>query len=139
MLVFNFIVAYLTASKEKVHNVVHGPFSSDNWGDILDDAAFPFLIIMLVFLAFGPGKASLDCLIKRLVFKRAAGIPLRDSSRSRRRQTFDRTGRATAIAHLQGVRTARPACFPPAHRRSLDATALWCNNDTKGAGRKLPT
>ena len=60
MLVFNFIVAYLTASKEKVHNVVHSPFSADNWGEILDDSAFP-LIILLVFLAFGPGKASLNC------------------------------------------------------------------------------
>ena len=67
-LVFNFIVAYLTASKDKVHDVIHGPFSSDNWGAILDDNAFPFLIISLVFLAFGPGKASLDYLIKRLVF-----------------------------------------------------------------------
>src|SRR4051812_25562726 len=68
-LVFNFIVAYLTASKEKVHNVLHGPFSADNWGEILDDAAFPFLIISLIFVAFGPGKASLDYLIKRLVFR----------------------------------------------------------------------
>ena len=137
VLVFNFIVAYLTASKEKVHNVVHGPFSSDNWGDILDDAAFPFLIIMLVFLAFGPGKASLDCLIKRLVFKPKPGMPPRDSSRSRRRRTFERTGRGKRQRLIRAGRADSTPClfFRPRVAAVLTQPRLWCNNDTKGCGK----
>ena len=69
-LLFNFVVAYLTASIDKVKGVVNMPGDSEKWGDILDDAAFPFLVISLVFLAFGAGKVSIDFVIKRLIFGR---------------------------------------------------------------------
>lgn len=70
VLVFNFVVAYLTASSEKVKAVRDSLLSSEKWGEVLDDAAFPFLMISLIFLAFGAGKASLDYLLRRVVFTR---------------------------------------------------------------------
>ncbi len=39
-------------------------------GNIVDDAAYPFLITSLIILAFGPGMISLDALRARTVCKR---------------------------------------------------------------------
>lgn len=71
-LVFNFIVAYLTASKETVHMLIFGPNRLDGVDKFFNDAAFNFLIAALIVLAFGPGKASLDYLLERTVFRRKA-------------------------------------------------------------------
>lgn len=82
-MVFNFCVAYATASRDTLKQMIFG-------GDLLsppnrpgtsaghlnaieafiDDAAFPFLILSLVLLAFGPGKASIDYLLQRKVLRR---------------------------------------------------------------------
>jgi putative oxidoreductase len=59
-LIFNFCVAYLTASRDAVRELAH--FRPD---DFLNDTAFPFLAACLVILAFGPGKAALDTLVLR--------------------------------------------------------------------------
>ena len=71
-LVFNFIVAILTASKEKVHTLITTPGHVDAWTDIVDDAAFPFLAAALVVVAFGPGKVSIDYLLQRTLFRKSA-------------------------------------------------------------------
>jgi putative oxidoreductase len=57
-LLFNFCVAYLTASRETVKHLL-----SQNPDALINDAAFPFLITSILMIAFGPGKVSLDCLI----------------------------------------------------------------------------
>src|SRR5579859_2368014 len=57
-LLFNFCVAYLTASSDAVKKLLH--FSPD---DFLSDTAYPFLVISLLILAFGPGRISIDFLI----------------------------------------------------------------------------
>lgn len=63
-LFFNFVVAYLTASRDAVANF----FSNPN--GIIDDTAFPFLVTTLVMLAFGPGVISLDAIIRWIAAKR---------------------------------------------------------------------
>jgi putative oxidoreductase len=63
-LVFNFLVAYLTASRDELTHV----FKQDP-SHIVDDSAFPFLITSLLMIAFGAGRLSLDYLILR-----AAGL-----------------------------------------------------------------
>src|SRR5271170_1591910 len=60
-LFFNFCVAYLTASHDTVVN-----FFRQDPSNIIDDAAFPFLITSLLILALGPGVISIDGLIKGL-------------------------------------------------------------------------
>jgi putative oxidoreductase len=60
-LFFNFCIAFLTASKDKLANFVHAPT------DIVDDSAFPFWITSLVLLAFGPGWISLDGVILAVI------------------------------------------------------------------------
>jgi putative oxidoreductase len=59
-LIVNFVVAYLTASRDKVQMFFHQDPSN-----FIDDAAFPFLLTAILILAFGPGRISLDALIKK--------------------------------------------------------------------------
>ena len=61
-LFINFCVAYLTASRDKVTH-----FFSQDVSNIIDDSAFPFLVMSLLILAFGAGKFSVDYLIARFV------------------------------------------------------------------------
>jgi putative oxidoreductase len=67
-LIGNFIVAYLTASKDNVHM-----FFKQDPSNIIDDAAYPFLIMSLIILSVGPGLFSVDAILQRTVFKRYAG------------------------------------------------------------------
>jgi putative oxidoreductase len=60
-LFFNFCVAYLTASRDKV---IH--FFQNDPSNFIDDSAFPFLVTSLLLIAVGPGWISIDGLIKRL-------------------------------------------------------------------------
>jgi putative oxidoreductase len=69
-LIFNFLVAYLTASHKTVVGLFSGPDRLDSLTKFIDDAAFPFLVTSILMLAFGPGKISLDYLLQCLVFKR---------------------------------------------------------------------
>jgi putative oxidoreductase len=70
-LIVNFCVAYWTASRDKV---VH--LFQQNPSVFVDDAAFPFLVSSLLLLAIGPGAASVDAILKRLVFhKQSAATP----------------------------------------------------------------
>lgn len=78
--IFNFIVAYLTASIDDFKQLIHGgqligprvdPGRLSAIVAIIDDTAFPFLITALVILAFGPGKVSLDYLLQRLFFSKS--------------------------------------------------------------------
>jgi len=69
-LCFNFVVAYLTASRKTMLALVGGPKRLDAVDDFFNDAAFNFLIASLVILAFGPGNASIDHLLSRTVFRR---------------------------------------------------------------------
>jgi putative oxidoreductase len=64
---FNFLVAIATAGGPKIVEKFHDSFL-DGWTRIVDDTAFPFLMLGLVVLAFGPGKLSIDYLIGRFVF-----------------------------------------------------------------------
>jgi putative oxidoreductase len=68
-LFFNFVVAYLTASRSKLVQMISGP---DRWGgvaDVVSDDAMPFLVMSLIAYAFGPGKLSVDYLIKRFIIR----------------------------------------------------------------------
>jgi uncharacterized membrane protein YphA (DoxX/SURF4 family) len=61
-IVFNFCVAYLTASRDAVKAFfLH--FQKPN--DLINDSAFPFLVTGLLILAFGPGKLALDAIFFR--------------------------------------------------------------------------
>jgi putative oxidoreductase len=64
LLCFNFCVAYATAGWGEVAEMLH-LHSPD---DFINDAAFPFLVVSLLVLAFGPGKVAIDSLI----FKKSA-------------------------------------------------------------------
>jgi putative oxidoreductase len=68
-LVFNFIVAYATASKDTFRELLHGMLRT-GYDDFINDAAFPMLMLALIMLAFGPGKASMDYLLQRTLFHR---------------------------------------------------------------------
>jgi putative oxidoreductase len=65
-LLFNFCVAYLTASRPAIKELLH--FSPD---DFINDSAFPFLVTSLLILAFGPGKISLDYLLEKCCGKKS--------------------------------------------------------------------
>jgi putative oxidoreductase len=65
-LLFNFCVAYLTASRPALKELLH--FSPD---DFINDSAFPFLVTSLLILAFGPGKISLDYLLEKCCCKKS--------------------------------------------------------------------
>jgi putative oxidoreductase len=67
-LVFNFIVA-IFAPHHYLKHLFAMPGSIDNWTNIIDDTAFPFLAASLVILAFGPGRISIDFLLQRTIFK----------------------------------------------------------------------
>jgi len=64
-LVFNFLVAYATASRETLVHLVAGPSRLDAYDTFINDAAFTMLALALIMLAFGPGKISIDYLLKR--------------------------------------------------------------------------
>jgi putative oxidoreductase len=68
-LVFNFIVAYATASKDTFRELLHGMLQK-GYDDFINDAAFPMLMLALIMIAFGPGKASIDYLLRRKFFDR---------------------------------------------------------------------
>jgi putative oxidoreductase len=71
-LLFNFIVAYLTASHAKLAQAFGAQSSGRLEGleNVIDDFAFPFFCLSLIMIAFGPGWISIDGLLKRLVWKR---------------------------------------------------------------------
>ncbi len=64
-LVFNFIVAIVAASRGDIAKAAHTDGLLSGWETIVGDTAFPFLLLALVTLAFGPGKASIDYLLGR--------------------------------------------------------------------------
>jgi putative oxidoreductase len=76
-LIFNFFVAILTGGSDKVMQLLHGGqilsparYTAGRLSGleaIIDDDAFPFLMISLLLMAFGAGKVSIDYLIKRWV------------------------------------------------------------------------
>ena len=59
-LIVNFCVAYLTASREVLLNILNDPDA------FVSDAAFLFLFASVIIFIFGPGAFSVDALIKRL-------------------------------------------------------------------------
>ncbi len=66
-LFFNFCVAYLTASRGAIKELLH----FQNPDDFINDAAFPFLVTSLLILAFGPGKISVDYLLEKICGKKS--------------------------------------------------------------------
>ena len=69
-LFINFCVAYLTASRMTVMNFFHQDPSN-----FIDDNAFPFLMMSLTILAFGPGLLSIDGFLKYMLCKTTAPAP----------------------------------------------------------------
>ena len=65
-LIFNFLVAYATASRATLTQLFFGPNHLEAYDKFIDDSAFPMLILSLIMLAFGPGKFALDHLVSRL-------------------------------------------------------------------------
>jgi putative oxidoreductase len=65
-LIFNFCVAYLTASRDEIVHIF-----TQNPSAIIEDSAFPFLLTALLTLVFGAGLISLDGWIAWLMGKRA--------------------------------------------------------------------
>ena len=68
-LVFNFLVAYATASRATIVQLITGQGGTrlDAYDSFINDSAFPMLILALAIFAFGPGKVSLDHLIRRFL------------------------------------------------------------------------
>jgi putative oxidoreductase len=62
---FNFGVAYLTASLPDLIKSWHDKGAGDTFDAFINDSAFPFLVMSLVILAFGPGRIALDALWAR--------------------------------------------------------------------------
>jgi putative oxidoreductase len=67
MLSVNMIVAYITGDWDKVTAIF-----TDHAEDFYQALPFAFLLVSLIVLIFGPGKLSLDELIKRYRTKRQA-------------------------------------------------------------------
>ena len=67
MLSVNMIVAYITGDWDKVTAIF-----TDHAEDFYQALPFAFLMVSLIVLIFGPGKVSLDELIKRYRTKRQA-------------------------------------------------------------------
>ncbi|CAN5587315.1 hypothetical protein BH10PLA1_BH10PLA1_05000 [soil metagenome] len=67
----NFCVAIATAGKDGVQALLGKP----EWDPtkVIDDAAFPFLVMSLVLIAFGPGLFSVDAILKKLFFNKRTG------------------------------------------------------------------
>ena len=77
-LIFNFLVAYVSASRDTLKELFAGPHIK-GYDEFISDSAFPMLMLALIMLAFGPGKASLDYLLKKNVFNKKsspAGFPV---------------------------------------------------------------
>jgi putative oxidoreductase len=72
-LVFNFIVAYAAASRDTFKEFFAGQHQK-GYDDFINDAAFPMLMLALIMLAFGPGKASIDYLLKRTILRSAKSL-----------------------------------------------------------------
>jgi putative oxidoreductase len=68
-LLFNFIVAYLTASRKKITSALGGPDRLEALENLVNDDAFPFMVMSLLMIAFGAGRFSIDHLLKRIVFR----------------------------------------------------------------------
>jgi len=68
-LVFNFLVAYATASRATIVQLITGQGGTrlDAYDSFINDSAFPMLILALTVFAFGPGTISLDHLIRRFL------------------------------------------------------------------------
>jgi putative oxidoreductase len=64
-LLFNFLVAILTASHD---NVVH--LFTQDYSKIVDDTAYPFVVTSLIILAFGPGLFSIDGILRVTLFEK---------------------------------------------------------------------
>lgn len=62
-LFINMTVAYLTADKEALHSIFSEPDKFYN------AAPYTFWFAALLILVFGPGKISLDTLIRKFIFK----------------------------------------------------------------------
>jgi putative oxidoreductase len=69
---FNFCVAYLTASRVTVLS-----FFRQDPSNFIDDSAFPFLMMSLTILAFGPGILSIDGFLKYTLWKKTPEPALR--------------------------------------------------------------
>jgi putative oxidoreductase len=74
-LVFNFIVAYLTASRATLVQLVSGPNRLEGYDSFINDSAFPMLVMTLTMVAFGPGKVSADYLINRFAIRKHDDAP----------------------------------------------------------------
>ncbi len=69
-LVFNFIVAIAAASRTDIADAFRQKGFLDAWDTIINDSAFPFLMLAMIMLAFGPGAFSLDRAIGKWRFRR---------------------------------------------------------------------
>ena len=67
--VFTMIVAYLTADQEAVTSML------SNSDKFVKADPFPFLLLALIVLAFGPGQLSVDALLKRKLWPSAETKP----------------------------------------------------------------
>jgi putative oxidoreductase len=76
-LVFNFIVAIVAASRSDIAKAFADQGLLSGWDAIVNDTAFPMLMLALTMLAFGPGKVSLDTVLKRVAFSRRRPSPVR--------------------------------------------------------------
>lgn len=74
-LVFNFIVAIVAASRSDIAGAFHKQGVLAGWDQIVNDTAFPMLILSLVMLAFGPGTVSIDCILGRTIGRTTRAEP----------------------------------------------------------------
>jgi putative oxidoreductase len=64
-LIFNFLVAFITADRD---DVIH--LFTQKPDGLINFDAFPYLMMVILMLAFGPGKISIDHLLRKSVAKR---------------------------------------------------------------------
>ncbi|HZK79924.1 MAG TPA: DoxX family protein [Humisphaera sp.] len=67
-LIVNFIVAIASASHADIAAAFKNKGLQAGWDQIVNDTAFPFLMLSLVMLAFGAGSISIDYLLGRKMF-----------------------------------------------------------------------
>jgi putative oxidoreductase len=72
--IFNFLIAIISAGHSQIASKWHDGGLAW-WNQIVDDTAFPFLILGLVMLAFGPGMLSIDYVIQRVAFPKSPAAP----------------------------------------------------------------